>query len=59
MVAAWQVDPDQARGLSGALQTLQEQSYGWILLGVMAVGLIAFGLYSLIESVYRKVQQEG
>lgn len=59
VVAAWQADPEEARGLSGALQTLQEQSYGWILLGIMAVGLVSFGLYSLIQSVYRRVQPEG
>ena len=58
-VAAWQADPGEARGLSGALQTLLLQPYGWALLGVMAVGLIAFGLYSLIESVYRKVEPES
>ncbi len=59
ITAAWQADPDEARGLSGALQALQEQPYGWLLLGVMAAGLIAFGVYSLIESVYREVQPEG
>lgn len=59
IAAAWQADPNQARGLSGALQMLQEQFFGWALLGIMAVGLIAFGVYSLIESVYRKVEPEG
>lgn len=59
MIAAWQADPEEARGLSGALDTLQQQSYGWILLGLMAAGLVAFGLYSLIASVYRRVKPEG
>ncbi|MEZ5933560.1 MAG: DUF1206 domain-containing protein [Alphaproteobacteria bacterium] len=59
IIAAWQADPDEARGLSGTLQALQQQSYGFALLGVMAIGLVAFGLYSLIESVYRNVEPEG
>lgn len=55
IVAAWQQDPGEARGLSGALDALQQQPYGWVLLGLLALGLIAFGLYSVIESVYRRV----
>jgi hypothetical protein len=59
MVDAWLADPDEAKGLSGALRALQEQPYGWILLGLIAIGLIAFGLYSLIEAVYRRVEPAG
>ena len=55
IVAAWQHDPDEARGLGGALAALQQQPYGWALLGLVALGLLAFGLYSVIESVYRRV----
>ena len=57
--AAWYADAAEAKGLSGALRALQSQSFGWIPLGIMAIGLIAFGLYSLIESVYRKVEPTG
>lgn len=59
VVAAWQQDPGEARGLSGALQTLQQQPYGWALLGLLAVGLVAFGIYSLLESRYRRVTIPG
>ncbi|HEX6144566.1 MAG TPA: DUF1206 domain-containing protein [Geminicoccaceae bacterium] len=55
LVAAWQIDPSQAQGLAGALQTLQEQAYGWVLLGVIALGLVAFGIYSLIEAIWRNI----
>lgn len=55
VTAAVQNDPSEARGLSGALQALQDQPYGWILLGIVAVGLVAFGAYSIIESVYRRI----
>lgn len=55
LTAAVQNDPSEARGLSGALQALQGQPYGWILLGIVAVGLVAFGAYSIIESIYRRI----
>lgn len=55
LLAAWQVDPSEARGLAGALQALQEQSYGWVLLGIIAIGLLAFGIYSLIEAIWRNI----
>jgi hypothetical protein len=55
VTAAVQNDPSEARGLSGTLQALQDQPYGWILLGIVAVGLVAFGAYSIIESVYRRI----
>jgi len=55
IIAAWQADSSEARGLAGALQALQEQPYGWILLALVAVGLFAFGLYSVIEAVYRRI----
>lgn len=55
IVAAWQTDPAEARGLDGALETLQAQPYGTWLLAIVAAGLVAFGLYSLIEARYRRI----
>jgi hypothetical protein len=56
IVAAVEFSSAQARGLQGALQTLQQQPYGWILLGIVALGLVAFGIYSLIEAWYRRIE---
>jgi uncharacterized membrane protein YbhN (UPF0104 family) len=53
LVAAWRFSSGDVVGLQGALQTLQQQPYGWILLGIVALGLFAFGVYSLIEARYR------
>jgi Domain of Unknown Function (DUF1206) len=55
IVAALELDSAQARGLQGALQTLEQQPYGWILLGIVALGLGAFGVYSLIEAWWRRI----
>ena len=55
IVAAYQAQPEEARGLGGALQALQEQPYGPWLLGVVALGLVAFGVYSFIEARYRRI----
>jgi Domain of Unknown Function (DUF1206) len=55
IVAAVEFDSAQARGLQGALQTLQQQPYGWVLLGIVALGLVAFGVYSLVEARYRRI----
>ena len=39
----------------GALQTILAQPFGPILLGVVAVGLFAYGIYSLVEARYRRI----
>jgi hypothetical protein len=44
-----------AKGLHGALQTLQQQPYGWLVLGVTALGFIAFGAFQLVEASFRRV----
>lgn len=54
-IAAWQSDPQEARGLAGALETLRSQPYGEALLGVVALGLIAFGIYCFVEAIYRRI----
>lgn len=54
-IAAWQSDPQEARGLAGALEALQSQPYGQVLLGIVALGLIAFGLYCFIAAIYRRI----
>ena len=53
--AAVDYNPDQAIGLDGALSKLAQNSYGPVLLGIVAAGLVAFGLYSLFDARYRKV----
>jgi hypothetical protein len=42
-------------GLDGALVRMARQSYGPVLLGIVAVGLIAFGVYSIADAKFRKI----
>ena len=53
--AAVEFDPNKAVGLDGALAKIAHASYGPILLGVVAAGLIAFGVYSLADARYRRI----
>jgi hypothetical protein len=53
--AAIDYDPDKAVGLDGALTRLAHASYGPLLLGIVAAGLIGFAAYSIVDSRYRKV----
>jgi hypothetical protein len=53
--AAIDYDPQKAIGLDGALRKLANASYGPVLLGVVAAGLIGFAAYSLADARYRKV----
>ncbi len=53
--AALRHDPGQARGLGGALETLARQPAGPWLLGIVAVGLVAYGAYSFLQARYRRI----
>jgi hypothetical protein len=53
--AAIDYDPDKAVSLDGALAALGKASYGPILLGIVAAGLIGFAAYSVADARYRKV----
>jgi hypothetical protein len=55
IVAAIQAQPEQARGLGGALATLSQQPYGPWLLGAVAIGLVAYGVFMLAEARYRRM----
>ncbi len=53
--AAITLKADQARGLEGALLWVQELAFGRLLLGIAGIGLVAFGVYSVIETFVCRV----
>lgn len=55
VAAAATADPEKAEGLDGALQSLTTVPYGKVLLVVIAVGLLAYGVYSFGRAKYARV----
>jgi hypothetical protein len=53
--AALDYDSKKAIGLDGALRKLAHASYGPLLLGIVAAGLVMFAAYSIADARYRKV----
>jgi hypothetical protein len=56
MLASWYGQPRQAKGQGGALRFLEHQQYGAVLLSIVAVGLIAYGVYALMLARYRRIR---
>lgn len=55
VVAGANADPRQARGLGESLATIQGWSMGWLLLGLVGFGFVAYGLFQLVEARYRRI----
>ncbi|WP_036488468.1 DUF1206 domain-containing protein, partial [Myxosarcina sp. GI1] len=54
--AAKNYNPQEVKGLDGALLTLALQPYGKVLLTIAALGLIAFAVCLLLKVRYRRVE---
>ena len=48
-------DRQRAPGLDGALQTIVAQPFGKFLLTAVALGFVAFGLFAILQSRYRRM----
>jgi hypothetical protein len=55
LLAALHGRPDEARGLGGALATLAQQPFGPWLLGIVATGLVLYGLFMIVQARYRRL----
>ncbi len=55
LYAAWTVSPEQAGGTSEALDYVHAMPFGRWLYGLAALGLVAFGCYSIVQTLYRRV----
>jgi hypothetical protein len=53
--ASYQYDPEEAIGLDGALAKLASEAFGPLLLGTVAFGLLAYGLFCFVQARYRDV----
>jgi len=54
---AYRANPSQPIGMDAALATLLHQPYGIWLLGIVAVGLIAFGFYSMLSAIWFRLKR--
>lgn len=55
LIAAYQISPSEAGGTEEVFSTLRSQAYGQWLLVFVAIGLFAFGAYSVLASIYRRI----
>lgn len=55
VVAAATTDPEQAKGLDGALQALRDAPLGQLGLTLVALGFLAYGVYSFGRARYARV----
>lgn len=56
LIAAWQADPSEAKGLGAALDALRRQPFGPFLLGGVGLGLVAFAVYSFVAARWRRIR---
>lgn len=56
-LAAYRANPSQPIGTDTALATLLFRPYGIWLLGVIALGLIAFGIYSMLSAFWLRLRR--
>lgn len=58
VLAALHANSAEAGGMAKALRWLETQPYGPWLLGIVAAGLVAFGLFSFVQAVYRRIDSK-
>jgi hypothetical protein len=56
MRAGLEARSSEARTWADALQAVEAQPFGSLILSLMAAGLIAFGLFGLVEAVWRRIE---
>jgi hypothetical protein len=57
--AAWEFDPDEARGLADTIRELADQPFGPWLVGFAAAGFVAYGVYYGLLALHHHLPNEG
>ena len=55
VTAAVTADPSKSTGLDGALHALRDQPAGVVLLVIVALGFVAYGVYSFVRARYGRI----
>jgi len=53
--AGWEVRASEVRTWSEALHAVEAQPFGSLILAALALGLIAFGLFGVVEAIFRRI----
>jgi hypothetical protein len=56
ITSALSANTGEVKGIVDALELLRSSTYGDWLFGIVAAGLFAFGVYSLLEAMYRDIK---
>jgi type IV secretory pathway VirB2 component (pilin) len=59
VIAALNANPSEANGFGDALRQIASQPFGTVMLGVVAVGLIAYGIHMLFVARYAVIPHPG
>lgn len=57
VLAALRHNPNEAKGVDAVLTTLTSYTYGTLLLALVAIGLLAYGIFAILQSRYRLICQ--
>jgi hypothetical protein len=57
VLAVYQSNPNQAIGIDTVLKTILNEPFGIWLLGIVAAGLIAFGIYSMLSAAWFRLKR--
>jgi hypothetical protein len=57
ILAAITLDPQKVGGIDSALAFLTQQPYGPYLLGVVALGLVAYAIFSFMAALWFKIKE--
>ncbi|MDC0709969.1 DUF1206 domain-containing protein [Stigmatella sp. ncwal1] len=55
LLAALHANPREAKGLDESLAVLADQPFGAVLLGIVALGLVAYAAYLFLQARYRRI----
>lgn len=57
--AAMRENSREAGGIADSLRELASMDHGWLVLSVVAIGLVAYGLYEIATARYRRMRAVG
>lgn len=58
IMTAWKSNPNDTKGLDGALAALIKQPFGKWILGAVAIGLMIFGFYMCMEARFKRMDEQ-